>query len=183
MLSISNTTPSTFSILRAHYNTIVYSESAISYSARFSSDSTVARSSSCSSFACSLCANRSMTSTLLHSAHAQRARPRAPLACVLSVPRRVERLLRLDQARERDRRLISTLTFRLAFSESLSSERRRRGGDCAKAPEIREGRGSATAIGARKHAEGCAPACSSARSFALFFAKNSVAAIFSTPSQ
>ena len=132
MLTISNTTPSTFSILRAHYNTIEYSESAISYSARFSSDSTVARSSSCSSFACSLCANRSMTSTLLHSAHAQRARPRAPLACVLSVPRRVERLLRLDQARERDRRLISTLTFRLAFSESLSSERRRRGAATAR---------------------------------------------------
>ena len=52
-----------------------------------------------------------MTSTLLHSAHAQRARPRAPLACVLSVPRRVERLLRLDQAREGDGRLVSTLTF------------------------------------------------------------------------
>ena len=39
------------------------------------------------------------------------ARPRAPLACVLSVPRRVERLLRLDQAREGDGRLVSTLTF------------------------------------------------------------------------
>ena len=111
MLTISNATPSTFSILRAHHNTIEYSESAISYSARFSSDSTVARSSSCSSFSCSLCANRSMTSTLLHSAHAQRARPRAPLACVLSVPRRVERLLHLDQAREGDGRLVSTLTF------------------------------------------------------------------------